>query len=85
MRPDGFVHTVTEHTRLPRSVPVFIETFYFVLRVGLNVIGGSPAPVFSIAAALMCMLYSLGSSFGVTVVGFRSCMDEEPLEYALGS
>jgi hypothetical protein len=31
------------------------------------------------------MLYSLGSSFGVTVVGLRSCMDEEPLEYALGS
>ena len=70
---------------MPRSVPVFIETFYFVLRVGLNVIGGSPAPVFSIAAALMYMLYSLGNYFGVTVVGLRSCIDEEPLECALAS
>ena len=85
VRPDGVVDTVTEYTRLPRPVSVFIETCYLVLTAGLNVLGGSPAPVLFIAAALMCMLYSLGSSFGVTVVGLRSCMDEEPLEYAVAS
>ena len=74
-----------EYTRLARPVSVCIQTCYLVLTAWLNVLGGSAAPVFSIAAALMCMLYSLGSSFGVTVVGLRSCMDEEPLEYALGS
>ena len=71
---------------MPRPVSVFVETCYLVLTAGLNVLGGSPAPVFSIAAALMCMLYSLGSSFGVTVVCACSTrMDEEPLEYDVAS
>ena len=69
MHPDGFPDTVMEYTRLARPVSVCIQTYYLVLTAWL----------------LMCMLYSLGSSFGVTVVGIRSCMDEEPLEYALGS
>ena len=69
MHPDGFPDTVMEYTRLARPVSVCIQTYYLVLTAWL----------------LMCMLYSLGSSFGVTVVGLRSCMDEEPLEYAVGS
>ena len=75
-----------EYTRLARPVSVCIQTCYLVLTAWLNVLGGSPAPVFSIAAALMCMLYSLGSSLGVTVVCACSTrMDEEPLEYAVAS
>ena len=67
--PDGFPDTVMEYTRVARPVSGCIQTCYPVLTAWL----------------LMCMLYSLGSSFGITVVGLRSCMNEEPLEYAVGS
>ena len=40
---------------LARGCPRFLGTYFLILTVGLNVIGGSPAAVFSIAAALMCM------------------------------
>eukprot|EP00747_Dinoflagellata_sp_TGD_P125968 gnl/TRDRNA2_/TRDRNA2_174230_c4_seq18.p1 gnl/TRDRNA2_/TRDRNA2_174230_c4~~gnl/TRDRNA2_/TRDRNA2_174230_c4_seq18.p1 ORF type:complete len:383 (-),score=90.88 gnl/TRDRNA2_/TRDRNA2_174230_c4_seq18:158-1261(-) len=42
----------------------FLGTFILVLTVGLNVLGSSPAAAFSIAAALMCMIYALGSCSG---------------------
>jgi aquaporin Z len=42
----------------------FLGTYMLVLTVGLNVIGASKAPVFSIAASLMCMIYALGSASG---------------------
>jgi len=42
----------------------FLGTFYLVLTVGLNVLGQSPAPALSIAAALMCMIYALASVSG---------------------
>jgi aquaporin Z len=42
----------------------FIGTFYLVLTVGLNVLGASPAPVWSIAASLMCMIFALGDVSG---------------------
>lgn len=42
----------------------FLGTYMLVLTVGLNVIGGSKAPVFSIAASLMCMIYALGNVSG---------------------
>merc|ERR1719482_1046951 len=45
-------------------VSEFIGTFFLVLTVGLNVIGKSPAPVWSIAASLMCMIYALGNCSG---------------------
>merc|ERR1740138_1623822 len=38
--------------------------YMLVLTVGLNVLGKSPAGAFSIAAALMCMIYSLGDVSG---------------------
>eukprot|EP00812_Abedinium_dasypus_P011315 NODE_487_length_1530_cov_144.267119.p1 GENE.NODE_487_length_1530_cov_144.267119~~NODE_487_length_1530_cov_144.267119.p1 ORF type:complete len:421 (-),score=84.16 NODE_487_length_1530_cov_144.267119:78-1340(-) len=47
-----------------RACSEFLGTFMLVLTVGLNVIGGSPAAVFSIAAALMCMIFALGSVSG---------------------
>jgi len=64
VRPDDFDDNVTEYPLSARLVSEFIGTFYLVLTVGLNVLGGSPAPVFSIAAALMCMIYSLGNCSG---------------------
>jgi len=45
-------------------VSEFIGTFFLVLTVGLNVIGGSKAPALSIAASLMCMIYALGGVSG---------------------
>jgi len=42
----------------------FIGTYFLVLTVGLNVLGSSLAPVWSIAAALMVMIYALGNISG---------------------
>eukprot|EP00747_Dinoflagellata_sp_TGD_P126014 gnl/TRDRNA2_/TRDRNA2_174230_c4_seq60.p1 gnl/TRDRNA2_/TRDRNA2_174230_c4~~gnl/TRDRNA2_/TRDRNA2_174230_c4_seq60.p1 ORF type:complete len:463 (-),score=113.07 gnl/TRDRNA2_/TRDRNA2_174230_c4_seq60:68-1456(-) len=47
-----------------RSLSEFLGTYFLVLTVGLNVLGGSPAAVWSIAAALMCMIFALGSRSG---------------------
>lgn len=47
-----------------KLVAEFIGTYMLVLTVGLNVLGKSPAGAFSIAAALMCMIYSLGDVSG---------------------
>eukprot|EP00929_Paragymnodinium_shiwhaense_P049861 TRINITY_DN2514_c0_g2_i1.p1 TRINITY_DN2514_c0_g2~~TRINITY_DN2514_c0_g2_i1.p1 ORF type:complete len:482 (-),score=90.54 TRINITY_DN2514_c0_g2_i1:83-1528(-) len=41
-----------------------LGTYFLVLTVGLNVLGESPAGAFSIAAALMCMIYNLGDVSG---------------------
>jgi len=42
----------------------FLGTYFLVLTVGLNVLGGSKAPVWSIAASLMCMIFALGTCSG---------------------
>jgi aquaporin Z len=47
-----------------RLVSEFIGTFMLVLTVGLNVLGGSKAPVWSIAASLMCGIFALGNVSG---------------------
>jgi len=47
-----------------RLLSEFLGTYMLVLTVGLNVIGGSKAPVWSIAASLMCMIFALGSCSG---------------------
>merc|ERR1719329_234338 len=47
-----------------KLVSEFIGTYMLVLTVGLNVIGGSKAPVFSIACSLMSMIFALGSVSG---------------------
>jgi aquaporin Z len=47
-----------------KLISEFLGTYMLVLTVGLNVIGGSKAPVLSIAASLMCMIYALGSVSG---------------------
>merc|ERR1719321_2278236 len=45
-------------------VSEFLGTFFLVLTVGLNVLGSSKAGAFSIAAALMSMIYALGNVSG---------------------
>jgi len=45
-------------------VSEFLGTFFLVLTVGLNVLHGSKAAAFSIAASLMCMIYALGGVSG---------------------
>merc|ERR1719408_818007 len=42
----------------------FLGTYMLVLTVGLNVLSGSGAAAFSIAASLMCMIYALGTVSG---------------------
>jgi len=42
----------------------FLGTYMLVLTVGLNVLSGSSAGAFSIAASLMCMIYALGTVSG---------------------
>jgi len=42
----------------------FLGTYMLVLTVGLNVLSGSAAGAFSIAASLMCMVYALGTCSG---------------------
>merc|ERR1719281_1951983 len=63
VRPDNFGGSA-DYELTPRLVSEFIGTFFLVLTVGLNVLASSPAPVWSIAAALMCMIYALGNCSG---------------------
>lgn len=76
--------------KIPLSVYVseFLGTFMLVLTVGLNVLGKSQAGAYSIAAALMCMIYALGDVSGahfnpaVTIAIFASGLDDslKPVE-----
>lgn len=67
----------------------FLGTFMLVLTVGLNVVGASPAVALSAAAALMCMVYSLGDVSGahfnpavtVALVVRGACGPAEGLAY----
>merc|ERR1719223_677045 len=63
VRPDEFGGEA-DYSLGTRLVSEFIGTFYLVLTVGLNVLGKSPGPVWSIAASLMCMIYALGNCSG---------------------
>merc|ERR1719271_1396546 len=63
VRPDEYGGE-SEYSLGTKLVSEFIGTFYLVLTVGLNVLGKSPAPVWSIAASLMCMIYALGNCSG---------------------
>jgi aquaporin Z len=69
----------------------FLGTYMLVLTVGLNVLSGSPAGAFSIAASLMCMIYALGTVSGahfnpavtvaIIVSGRGKCKMDEGLKY----
>jgi len=47
-----------------KLVSEFLGTYMLVLTVGLNVLSGSGAAAFSIAASLMCMIFALGTVSG---------------------
>jgi len=47
-----------------KLVSEFLGTYMLVLTVGLNVLSGSSAGAFSIAASLMCMIFALGTVSG---------------------
>jgi aquaporin Z len=65
VRPEEFDKNYNEPKSYMRKlVSESIGTYMLVLTVGLNVLGKSPAGAFSIAAALMCMIYSLGDVSG---------------------
>lgn len=60
-----------------------IGTYMLVLTVGLNVLGGSKAAAFSIAAALTCMIYAIGDVSGghfnpAVTVAIHSCGKDQP-------
>jgi aquaporin Z len=69
-----------------------IGTFILVFTVGLNVLGGSPAGAFSIAAALACMIYAIGDISGghfnpavtlaIHLCGKAGCSTTESCYYA---
>eukprot|EP00747_Dinoflagellata_sp_TGD_P092083 gnl/TRDRNA2_/TRDRNA2_165282_c3_seq6.p1 gnl/TRDRNA2_/TRDRNA2_165282_c3~~gnl/TRDRNA2_/TRDRNA2_165282_c3_seq6.p1 ORF type:complete len:721 (+),score=154.19 gnl/TRDRNA2_/TRDRNA2_165282_c3_seq6:93-2255(+) len=84
-RPGDFDDSVTETPLYSKLTSEFLGTYMLVLTLGLNVIGGSPAAGFSIAASLMCMIFALGSCSGahfnpaVTVAIMLSGRDKCPL------
>jgi len=53
-----------ECTIVPKLLSEFLGTYILVLTVGLNVLSGSAAGAFSIAASLMCMIFALGTVSG---------------------
>merc|ERR1719456_797075 len=56
--------TAAEPDLVAKLLSEFLGTFMLVLTVGLNVLSGSAAGAFSIAAALMCMIFALGTVSG---------------------
>lgn len=64
LRPSDYVGVNKPTTPGMRYLSEFVGTFFLVLTVGLNVIGGSLAPVWSIAASLMCVIFCLGGVSG---------------------
>jgi len=55
---------VPEYPMSSKLLSEFLGTYMLVLTVGLNVLGGSQAAAFSIAASLMCMIFALGTCSG---------------------
>jgi aquaporin Z len=68
VRPEDFDDSLKAkpqtYTLPTRLFSEFLGTFFLVLTVGLNVLGKSAGPVWSIAASLMCMIYALGNCSG---------------------
>eukprot|EP00747_Dinoflagellata_sp_TGD_P125969 gnl/TRDRNA2_/TRDRNA2_174230_c4_seq19.p1 gnl/TRDRNA2_/TRDRNA2_174230_c4~~gnl/TRDRNA2_/TRDRNA2_174230_c4_seq19.p1 ORF type:complete len:405 (-),score=66.80 gnl/TRDRNA2_/TRDRNA2_174230_c4_seq19:222-1391(-) len=65
-RPEEFIQFDASlgYPLYSRLVSEFLGTFMLVVTIGFNVLEKSVAPVFSIAAALMCMIFALGSCSG---------------------
>lgn len=58
------VQPPSEYEIAPKLISEFLGTYMLVITVGLNVIGSSPAPAFSIAASLASMVFALGTVSG---------------------
>ncbi|CAE7241004.1 NIP1-1 [Symbiodinium natans] len=77
---------------LVKLLSEFLGVFMLVLTVGLNLANDSPATAWSAAAALMCMIYSLGDVSGahfnpavtmaVVASGRKLCSTAEGVAYA---
>lgn len=80
VRPEQFGK---EKGSLTYMISEFFGTFMLVVTVGLNILAASPSGAFSIAAALMCMIYALGDVSGahfnpaVTLTVFAARVDPE--------
>jgi len=59
---DGSIEAETPFSA--KLLSEFLGTYILVLTVGLNVLSGSAAGAFSIAASLMCMIFALGTVSG---------------------
>jgi len=76
-----------------KCVSEFLGVFILVMTVGLNVVMGSTATALSAAAALMCMIYSLGDVSGghfnpavtlaVVLSGRKKCPPAEGLAFVV--
>eukprot|EP00746_Dinoflagellata_sp_MGD_P090463 gnl/MRDRNA2_/MRDRNA2_35732_c0_seq1.p1 gnl/MRDRNA2_/MRDRNA2_35732_c0~~gnl/MRDRNA2_/MRDRNA2_35732_c0_seq1.p1 ORF type:complete len:480 (-),score=49.24 gnl/MRDRNA2_/MRDRNA2_35732_c0_seq1:1-1440(-) len=64
VRPAEYGHGGRQVTMASALISEFLGTFFLVLTVGFNVLTKSPAVAWSIAAALMCMIYALGGVSG---------------------
>lgn len=64
VRPAEYGHGDKQVTMASALVSEFLGTFFLVLTIGFNVLTKSPAAAWSIAAALMCMIYALGGVSG---------------------
>jgi len=71
LRREEFAEDATDETLekhepglLVCSAAEFLGTFVLAFTVGMNLVSKSPATAFSAAAALMCMIYSLGNISG---------------------
>ncbi|CAE7544333.1 aqpM [Symbiodinium pilosum] len=65
LRPEEFDKASTDQPDLKtRCLAEAFGTFMLVVTVGLNIVSGSHATAYSAAAALMCMIYSLGNVSG---------------------
>lgn len=63
-RPEEFGDTANKNSLLSRLFAEAIGTYFLTLTAGLNVLKGSAAGAWSVAASLMCMIYSLGNCSG---------------------
>jgi len=87
VRPEDFDSRKTPLTELASE---FLGTYFLVLTVGLNVLGGSPAGAFSIAASLTSMIYALGDVSGahfnpavtIAILASQRCPDVTPAKAA---
>ncbi|CAE6969578.1 NIP2-1 [Symbiodinium sp. CCMP2592] len=65
LRPEEFGKSTADRPDLKtRCLAEAFGTFMLVVTVGLNIVSGSRATAYSAAAALMCMIYSLGNVSG---------------------